>query len=123
MNGPGLRPSARWLHAAGAAHGFFTGDNYPRARRPRAAVGRRGYSPSPCSPTLPLARLPPTAATFARLLFAAGWELAAQPHVSFTEQPSPRGKPTWVPDRLPRLDAEHALAAVELPPHLNWRRT
>jgi hypothetical protein len=59
-------------------------------------------------------------ATFARLLSQAGWELAAQPHVSFTRQTSARGKPTWIPDRLPRLDVERALAAVELPLHLNW---
>ena len=65
-------------------------------------------------------RKSPTAATFARLLSGAGWELAAQPHVSFTQQPSPRGKPTWVPDRLPRLDVARALAVVELPLHLNW---
>jgi hypothetical protein len=66
-------------------------------------------------------RKSPTVATFARLLSGAGWELAAQPHVSFTRQPSSaRGKPVWVPDRLPRLDVTRALAAVELPLHLNW---
>jgi hypothetical protein len=50
----------------------------------------------------------------------AGWELAAQPHVSFTQQTSAYGKPIWVPDRLPRLDVAEALAAVKLPLHLNW---
>jgi transcriptional regulator with XRE-family HTH domain len=65
-------------------------------------------------------RKSPTAATLARLLSGAGWELAARPHVSFTRQPASRGKPTWVPDRLPRLDVERALAVVELPLHLNW---
>ena len=65
-------------------------------------------------------RKSPTAATFARLLSGAGWELTAQPHVTFTQQPVSRGKPAWVPDRLPRLDAERALAVVELPLHLNW---
>ena len=50
----------------------------------------------------------------------AGWELAALPQVSFTQQPSARGRPTWVPDRLPRLDVARALAVVELPLHLNW---
>jgi transcriptional regulator with XRE-family HTH domain len=65
-------------------------------------------------------RKSPTAATLARLLSGAGWELAARPHVSFTRQVSSRGKPIWVPDRLPRLDAERALAVVELPLHLNW---
>ena len=65
-------------------------------------------------------RKSPTVATFARLLSRAGWELAAQPHVSFTEQASARGKPNWIPDRLPRLEVARALAAVELPLHLNW---
>lgn len=59
-------------------------------------------------------------ASFARLLSGAGWELAAQPYVSFTQRLSPRGKPTWVPDSLPRLDVERAFAMVELPLHLNW---
>lgn len=36
------------------------------------------------------------------------------------QQPSARGRPTWVPDRLPRLNVERALAMVELPLHLNW---
>lgn len=65
-------------------------------------------------------RKSPTVTTFARLLSRAGWELAAQPHVSFTQQTSAQGKPIWVPDRLPRLDVAQALAAVELPLHLNW---
>ena len=65
-------------------------------------------------------RKSPTAATLARLLSRAGWELATRPHVSFAQQMSAHGKPIWVPDRLPRLDAEHALAVVELPLHLNW---
>jgi transcriptional regulator with XRE-family HTH domain len=65
-------------------------------------------------------RKSPTAATFARLLSGAGWELAAQPHVSFTQQSDPYGKSTWVPDRLPRLDIAHALAMAELPLRLNW---
>lgn len=64
-------------------------------------------------------RKSPTAATFARLLSGAGWELAARPHVSFTQKPG-GGKPVWVPDHLPRLDAARALARVELPLHLNW---
>jgi transcriptional regulator with XRE-family HTH domain len=65
-------------------------------------------------------RKSPTIATFARLLAQAGWDLAVQPHVSFTQHTSAYGKPTWVPDRLPRLDVVQALAAVELPLHLNW---
>lgn len=65
-------------------------------------------------------RKSPTVATFARLLSEAGCELAAQPHVTFVQRPAARGRSTWVPDRLPRLDAARALAVVELPLHLNW---
>lgn len=65
-------------------------------------------------------RKSPTVATFARILAEAGLDLTAQPRISFTQQQASRGKPVWVPDRLPRLDPMWALAAVELPLHLNW---
>jgi sodium/hydrogen antiporter len=45
------------------------------------------------------------------------WETVLYAVLSLTAS---RGKPAWVPDRLPRLDAERALAVVELPLHLNW---
>ena len=80
---------------------------------------RTGASEQPCRRTSTgrsLPRSPPSPGSFP----GRGWELAAQPHVSFTQQPSPRGRPVWVPDRLPRLDVAHALAVVELPLHLNW---
>jgi len=65
-------------------------------------------------------RKSPTVATFARLLSGAGWEPAAEPRASFSQQASARAKPVWVPDRLPWLDVARALAVVELPLHLNW---
>jgi transcriptional regulator with XRE-family HTH domain len=83
-------------------------------------LARRAGTSRPTLSAYEHGRKTPTVATFARLLSRAGWELAAQPQVSFTQQPSARGKPVWVPDRLPRLDAAQALARVELPLHLNW---
>jgi DNA-binding XRE family transcriptional regulator len=83
-------------------------------------LARRAGTSRPTLSAYEHGRKSPTVATFARLLSGAGWELAAQPHVSFTQQPSPRGRPAWVPDRLPRLDVARALAVVELPLHLNW---
>jgi len=56
----------------------------------------------------------------ARLLAEAGYELAAQPQVTFTRQSAARGRWVWVPDHLPRLDMTHAFARVQLPLHLNW---
>jgi hypothetical protein len=81
---------------------------------------RRGPSAASQVATYEHGRKSPTVATFTRLLSGAGWELAAEPQVSFARQASARGKPVWVPDRLPRLDVARALAVVELPLHLNW---
>jgi transcriptional regulator with XRE-family HTH domain len=83
-------------------------------------LARRAGTSRPTLSAYEHGRKSPTVATFARLLSGAGWELAVQPHVSFTQQTSAHGKSAWVPDRLPRLDVVHALAAVELPLHLNW---
>jgi transcriptional regulator with XRE-family HTH domain len=83
-------------------------------------LARRAGTSRPTLSAYEHGRKSPTVATFARLLAQAGWDLAAQPHVSFTQQTSAHGKPTWIPDRLPRLDVACALAAVELPLHLNW---
>ena len=83
-------------------------------------LARRAGTSRPTLSAYEHGRKSPTVATFARLLSQAGWDLAAQRHVSFTQQVSSRGKPTWIPDRLPRLDVARALAAVELPLHLNW---
>src|SRR5215467_8328962 len=82
-------------------------------------LARRAGTSRPTLSAYEHGRKSPTVATFARLLAEAGWELAAEPHVSFSQQ-FVRGRPVWVPDRLPRLDAHSALAAIALPLHLNW---
>ncbi len=82
-------------------------------------LARRAGTSRPTLSAYEHGRKSPTVATFARLLSEAGWELAAEPHVSFAQYLI-RGKPIWVPDRLPRLDATSALSAVTLPVHLNW---
>lgn len=83
-------------------------------------LARRAGTSRPTLSAYEHGRKSPTVATFARLLSRAGWELTAEPQVWFTRQASARGKPVWVPDRLPRLDVARALAAVDLPLHLNW---
>ena len=83
-------------------------------------LARRAGTSRPTLSAYEHRRKSPTVATFTRLLAQAGWDLDAQPHVSFTRQTFAHGKPTWIPDRLPRLDVVRALAMVELPLHLNW---
>lgn len=58
--------------------------------------------------------------TATRLLAAAGFELAIQPRVSFTEHRTSGGRRVPVPSSLPRLAPERALATVTLPLHLTW---
>jgi transcriptional regulator with XRE-family HTH domain len=65
-------------------------------------------------------RKSPTAATFARLLSEAGFEVSVQPLVTFSRKPAARGRWVWVPDYLPRLEIAHAFARVQLPLHLDW---
>src|ERR1051326_4654805 len=83
-------------------------------------LARRAGTSRPTLSAYEHGRKSPTVATFARILARAGWELAAEPRVSFTQQTTAYGKPIWIPDRLPRLDVARALAVVELPLHLNW---
>lgn len=83
-------------------------------------LARRAGTSRPTLSAYEHGRKSPTVATFTRLLAQAGWDLAVQPHVSFTQQTSSHRTPTWTPNRLPRLDVTNALAMVELPLHLNW---
>lgn len=83
-------------------------------------LARRAGTSRPTLSAYEHGRKSPTVATFARILAEAGLDLTAQPRIAFTQHQASHGKPVWVPDRLPRLDPVWALAAVELPLHLNW---
>ena len=65
-------------------------------------------------------RKSPSLATAERLLGHAGFDLDARPQITFESVSGARGRPVLVPNRLPRLEPEQALAAVELPLALNW---
>jgi transcriptional regulator with XRE-family HTH domain len=67
-------------------------------------------------------RKSPTLATVERLLASAGFELTAEPHVTFSEVEMRRGRPIFVADRLWRLPIKEALATATLPLGLNWSR-
>jgi transcriptional regulator with XRE-family HTH domain len=65
-------------------------------------------------------RKSPTLATAARIIGEAGFELSLVPRIDFREAAVDRRRPILVPNTLPRLPLEDALAVVELPLHLNW---
>lgn len=62
----------------------------------------------------------PTLETLERVLAANGQELTSVPRVRFTKHADRRGMPFHVPDQLPRLPVQQALAMVVLPPHVDW---
>ncbi|MDP9226819.1 MAG: helix-turn-helix domain-containing protein [Actinomycetota bacterium] len=83
-------------------------------------LARRAGTSRPTLSAYENRRKSPTVTTMERLLAQAGFELVVQPKVEFAEYPNRHGHPAWVPNRLPRLDIEQALARVVLPLHLNW---
>jgi len=80
-----------------------------RARTSRTAVS--AYEHGAKSPSLDTAE---------RLLHFAGYDLDARPRVTFVAVAGARGRTIAVPDRLPQLALQDALAVVELPLMLNW---
>jgi transcriptional regulator with XRE-family HTH domain len=65
-------------------------------------------------------RKSPSLDTVERLLTAAAYELDARPRVEFVAVAGARGRTMPVPNHLPQLSPERALARVELPLRLNW---
>lgn len=65
-------------------------------------------------------RKSPTLDTAERIVGEAGFDLSIEPRIEFREILRERGRPICVPNVLPRLSLERALATVELPLHLNW---
>lgn len=65
-------------------------------------------------------RKSPTLVTAARIVAAAGYDLAITPRIEFRHVAVDRGRPVQVPTALPRLPLHRALATVELPLRLNW---
>ncbi len=80
-----------------------------RARTSRTAIS--AYENGSKSPSL---------ATAERLLAGAGYELTIRPRVTFRRITDARGRSHAVPDRLPQLPVDQALASVDLPLRLNW---
>jgi transcriptional regulator with XRE-family HTH domain len=92
-------------HAAGLSQGELA--RRARTSRPTLSAYEHG-------------RKSPTLATTERLLAEAGYQLSAEPRITFTDHPDRRGHPHPVPDRLPRLPLAQAMARVAVPLHLEW---
>jgi transcriptional regulator with XRE-family HTH domain len=62
----------------------------------------------------------PNLSTLERLVGVAGFTLSLRPVAKFEVIGEYRGAPVLVPDRLPGLPPDVAMAIVELPRHLEW---
>ena len=65
-------------------------------------------------------RKSPSLETAQRILSRTGHDLIARPRLSFAKHRTRRGRVVAVPDGLPQLPPEKALATVVLPVRLNW---
>ncbi|TQC38879.1 XRE family transcriptional regulator [Rhodococcus sp. WS4] len=83
-------------------------------------LARRAHTSRPTLSAYENGRKSPSLDTTQRLLTEAGYDLDATPHITFHPVPGARGRDHLVPDRLPRLPLEQAMATVELPLTLNW---
>lgn len=86
----------------------------------QAALAELSGTSRPTLSAYERSRKSPTLATTLRILDAAGFDLALARQVEFRSVDGGRGRMICVPNVLPRLPVEQALATVELPLHLNW---
>ncbi len=86
----------------------------------QTALAERSGTSRPTLSAYERGRKSPTLDTAQRILRQAGFDLSFSPHIEFREVVLERGRPVQVPNALPRLPLEQALATVELPLHLNW---
>lgn len=86
----------------------------------QAALAERAGTSRPTLSAYERGRKSPTLETAARIVLGAGFDLAITPHIDFRMVGLDRGRPIQVPNALPRLPLDRALATVELPVHLNW---
>lgn len=86
----------------------------------QAEVARRAGTSRPTLSAYEHGQRNPTLETLERVLAANGQELMSVPKPRFTKHVDRRGKPFYVPDQLPRLAIQQALATVALPQHIDW---
>jgi transcriptional regulator with XRE-family HTH domain len=105
--------------AAGVAAGLLVQARHA-AGLSQGELARRAHTSRPTLSAYEHGRKSPTVATAERLLAEAGYQLSAEPRITFTDHLDRRGHQHPVPDRLPRLPLAQAMATVKVPLHLEW---
>ena len=83
-------------------------------------LARRAHTSRPTISAYENGRKSPSLDTAQRLLTEAGYDLDATPRITFHPIPGARGRGYLVPDQLPRLPVQQAMATVTLSLALNW---
>jgi transcriptional regulator with XRE-family HTH domain len=86
----------------------------------RQELARRAGTSRPTLSAYEHGHKSPRLDTVERILEEAGFDLTVEPRVVFREITTRRHRVASIPDRLWRLPLEQAMAAVELPLHLDW---
>lgn len=86
----------------------------------QSEVARRAGTSRPTLSAYEHGQRNPTLETLERVLAANGQSLVAIPTLRYEQHTDRRGKPFYVPDLLPRLPINKALATVTLSPHVEW---
>src|SRR5680860_685462 len=124
-----LRSEVRWLRPPLVATYLFgyhllmlTQNLLERAREAaglsQAALAKRAGTSRPTLSAYEHGRKSPTLDTAERILAEAGFDLTITPTIEFREVAVERGRPIQVPNALPRLPLDRALATVALPLYL-----
>src|SRR5680860_199265 len=126
-----LRSEVRWLRPPLVVTYLFgyhllmlTQNLLERAREAaglsQAALAKRAGTSRPTLSAYEHGRKSPTLDTAERILAEAGFDLTITPTIEFREVAVERGRPIQVPNALPRLPLDRALATIALPLYLNW---
>jgi transcriptional regulator with XRE-family HTH domain len=91
-----------------------------RAGLTKAELARRAATSRPTVSAYESGAKSPTFDTASRLIEAAGFQFSLEVVPEFRERGRYRERPVLVPDALPRLRAEDAMALIELPQHVEW---
>lgn len=95
-------------------------DARTRAQLSKAELARRSGTSRETLSAYEHGSKSPNLSTFQRIIAAAGFSLDLRPVVRFEPAGTYRGAPVLVPDRLPALPSERAMAVIEIPRHLEW---
>lgn len=93
-----------------------------RARLTKDELARRAGTSRPTLSAYEHNHKSPRLDTVERIVAEAGFTLTAEPIIHFRQFTTRRHRLASVPDRLPRLPVEQALATITLPLHLDWSR-